>query len=284
MKLHTHAYVRHVLLTILLLACVTISAAQATTTLRGVVLDSLTQEPLSHVSVVLVGSDRGVKTDVDGKFTITTTSDFSHVHFSLLGYTPVDKSVRKGRNNKLKVWLTPEAITLEEVLVRPGKERYSKKNNPAVDLARRLIATRSEGDVENEYPYFTQRKYEKTTFAFDNFDAGMRANPVFRSIPFISSYADTSDVGIAMDTLYELENSSHSGMATQKLKSPYASGGMYIVNRGAEIASPEDIKTDDISFMINVPESRMTRALKTTLRSSRNIILLTSVSVIPIER
>ena len=194
MKLHTHAYVRHVLLTILLLACVTISAAQATTTLRGVVLDSLTQEPLSHVSVVLVGSDRGVKTDVDGKFTITTTSDFSHVHFSLLGYTPVDKSVRKGRNNKLKVWLTPEAITLEEVLVRPGKERYSKKNNPAVDLARRLIATRSEGDVENEYPYFTQRKYEKTTFAFDNFDAGMRANPVFRSIPFISSYADTSDV------------------------------------------------------------------------------------------
>ena len=66
------------------------------------------------------------------------------------------------------------------------------------------------------------------------------------------AYADYSDVGIGMDTIYELENSSHSGMTTQKIKSAYASGGMYIVNTGAEIASPADIKTDDISFMVNV--------------------------------
>ena len=69
------------------------------------------------------------------------------------------------------------------------------------------------------------------------------------------AYADTSDVGIAINTIYELENSSHSGMTTQKIKSAYASGGMYIVNTGAEIASPADIKTDDISFMVNVPEN-----------------------------
>ena len=68
------------------------------------------------------------------------------------------------------------------------------------------------------------------------------------------AYAASSDVGIAMDTIYELESSSHSGMTTQKIKSPYASGGMYIVNTGAEIASPTDIKTDDIAFMVNVPE------------------------------
>ena len=69
------------------------------------------------------------------------------------------------------------------------------------------------------------------------------------------AYADTVDVGVAIDTIYELENSSHSGMTTQKIKSPYASGGMYIVNKGAEIASVDDIKTDDISFMVNVPDN-----------------------------
>lgn len=180
-------------LAILLLVIPLLTVAQKTTTIRGVVCDSLTQEPLNNVSVILVGSDRGTTTDAEGKFSIATQSDFTHVQFSLLGYTSVDKSVRKGRNNKLNIKLASTSITLDEVLVRPGNEKYSKKNNPAIDLARKLIAERNNNDASEE-PYFAQRKYEKTTFAFDNFDATMRANPLFRSVPFLSSYADTSDV------------------------------------------------------------------------------------------
>lgn len=184
---------RRVAWLLLLLLAVPIAWAQQTTTIRGVVLDSLTHEPLSHVSVLLTGTNIGASTDVDGRFTITTQSDSTHVRFSLLGYKVVDKEVRLGRNNRVKILLPPTSIPLDEVLVRPRKEKYNKKNNPAVDLARKLIAQCHEKDSDEKI-FFSQRKYEKVTFAFDNFDARMRANPVFKSVPFLTAYADTSDV------------------------------------------------------------------------------------------
>lgn len=178
-----------------LLCCfiVHVAWAQQPTTVRGIVLDSLTHQPLPHVSVLLIGSDNGTKSNSDGAFSITTKADFSHVRVSLLGYKAVEKRVRPGRNNRLKIYLTPTTIPLEEVLVRPRKEKYNKKNNPAIDLARRLIAQYHKTE-EVKQPFFSQRKYEKITFAFDNFDERMRSNPVFAGVPFLSAYADTSDV------------------------------------------------------------------------------------------
>lgn len=187
-----HIY-RTMFLLLLFMLAVPAAWAQHKTTVRGVVLDSITQEPLPHVSVLLAGTGSGVETDDKGQFVITTQSDFTHVRFSLLGYKAVDKEVRLGRNNRFKILLPPTYVPLDEVLVVPRKEKYSKKNNPAVDLARRLIELYGEKD-SCPNPYFTQHKYEKITFAFDNFDARMRANPVFRSVPFLAAYADTSDV------------------------------------------------------------------------------------------
>ena len=182
-----------VVLVLLLLTVVPAAWAQRATTVRGVVIDSLTHEPLPHVAVLLAGSGTGTKTDADGKFSITTQSDFTHVRFSLLGYKAVDRDVRMGRSNRLKIELPPTSIPLEEVMVRPRKEKYSKKNNPAVDLARKLIALhRDSNSCRNAF--FSQRKYEKITFAFDNFDGRMRSNALFKREPLLLSYIDTSDV------------------------------------------------------------------------------------------
>ena len=186
-------HIYRIVVLVILLCIATAVVAQKPTVLRGIVIDSLTSEPLSNVSVTLVGSDRGATTDVAGRFDITTQSHFECVRFSLLGYKTVDKQVRKGRNNKLHVALSPMSIPLDEVLVQPSKEKYSKKNNPAVDLARRLIAMRAAEDSLRP-AFFSQQKYEKTTFAFNNFDERMRANPLFRSIPFLTAHVDTSDV------------------------------------------------------------------------------------------
>lgn len=190
--LSAHTY-RRWLVTAMILLLATVAWAQKTTTVRGVVLDSLSLTPLSNASILLIGSDTGTKSNNSGSFYITTQRDFSHVQVSLLGYRSAQKRVRIGRNNRIEVLLSPEAVPLDEVLVRPGKEKYSKKNNPAVDLARRLIAMRQARDTI-EPPYFSQQKYEKTTFAFDNFNETMRHNPLFHNQPFLLAQVDTSDV------------------------------------------------------------------------------------------
>lgn len=40
---------------------------------------------------------------------------------------------------ELNVVLSPDDVMLEEVVVKPKKEKYSRKNNPAVEFMRKVI-------------------------------------------------------------------------------------------------------------------------------------------------
>ena len=187
--IHTH----RILLLAMLLVTVFVAGAQVSTSVSGVVADSITNEPLCNVSVVLGESGMGTLTDSNGCFEIKTQSHFSHVKFSAIGYSSQMVDVNIGRNNKLHIHLSPVSIPLDEVLVLPSKEKYSAKNNPAVDLAHCLIDMRASHDSPPP-PYFSQQKYEKTTFAINNFYDFVRANPIVQQVPFLFNYVDTSDV------------------------------------------------------------------------------------------
>ena len=188
--LHTY---RRLLVSLVLCVAALLSAAQNTTIVRGVVLDSISNEPLPNVSVMLGETGMGTMTDTNGSFEIKSQSDFSQVTFSILGYKSQSAHIKSGRNNKLHIALSPMYIPLEEVLVEPSKEKYSKKNNPAVDLARRLIAMRAQQDSLAP-AYFSQQKYRKTTYAINNFDHFAQSNLLAQLLPFLVQYKDTSDV------------------------------------------------------------------------------------------
>ena len=188
--LHTYR-----ILLCLLFACASVvsAVAQSTTQVRGVVLDSISNDPLPNVSVMLGETGMGTMTDAKGRFEISSQLHFSSVHFSTLGYDTQVVDINPGRNNKLRVCMSPVYIPLEEVLVQPSKEKYNKKNNPAIDLARRVIDRRQAYDSIRPQ-YFSQQKYEKTAFAINKFYDFVRANPIVRQAPFLMQYVDTSDV------------------------------------------------------------------------------------------
>ena len=113
--------------------------AQQTTVVKGIVRDSITHEPISYASVFFVGSDKGVMTDDDGKFAVAVRDNFLNVRIATLGYREKTVFVKKGAENNLEVDLVPSDYTLQEVVVKPKKEKYSKKNNPAVEFVKKLI-------------------------------------------------------------------------------------------------------------------------------------------------
>lgn len=189
---YLHTY-RTLFLTLLLCVTAVVAVAQKSTYVRGVVVDSLSNDPLPNVSVILGETGMGTMTDSIGRFDIQSQLDFPYVRFSALGYESQDVAIKKGRTNKLYVQLSPTYIPLSEVLVQPSKEKYSKKNNPAVDLARRLIDKRQLQDSLRPQ-YFSQRKYTKTTYAINKFTDFVRANPIVRQAPFLMQHIDTSDV------------------------------------------------------------------------------------------
>ena len=81
---------------------------------------------------------------------------------------------------------------LEEVVINPGKRKYSKKNNPAVDLMQRI---RKSADSNNPVlsPYYSYDKYEKIILGVNDFnvkDDSTRKSR--RSLRFLQNYTDTA--------------------------------------------------------------------------------------------
>lgn len=86
------------------------------------------------------------------------------------------------------------SVQLGEVLVRPSKEKYSKKNNPAVDFVT-LIRNRSDVADPYEMPNYNYEKYDKITIAINNAtDSAGNLQGVFRNLKFLKNHLDTADV------------------------------------------------------------------------------------------
>ena len=114
------------------------------TVIEGRVCDSLTREALPYVAIFLKGSDRGIMTDEHGRFSITTSVNFINMEISTMGYQTKNVFVNKGERNDVVVEMVPTGVALRELVVKPKKEKYSKKNNPAVEFVKRLMARRQD--------------------------------------------------------------------------------------------------------------------------------------------
>ena len=127
---------------ILALVLVAFASKAQNTIISGIVTDSITGETLPYVSVILKGTTIGTTTDDDGKFTLTTSSNARTLSVSYLGYTEKELKVAIGKKNYFKIPLAPSSIDLGEVIVKPKKEKYSKKENPAVAFVKKVIESR----------------------------------------------------------------------------------------------------------------------------------------------
>lgn len=144
------------------------TAQQTVTTVTGQVVDAASGEPLRSVSVSLVGSNFGGRTDSLGRFRLSGTGKFSQVEFSCVGYLPVVKTVVPGQMSKLQVLLERSATELASVTIASAKvQRYRNKGNPAVALIQQVINHKSDNRAESA-AYLQYEQYERMGLSFFN--------------------------------------------------------------------------------------------------------------------
>ncbi len=167
--------------------------SQRITSASGIVKDSITGEPLSYVSVIFENSTIGAMTDDFGKFSLQNNSGLTKLAISSLGYdTKVVTLQPDKKNDGLEILLASSSYQISEVVVKGKRERYSRKNNPAVDLIRNVIEHKDKNRIESKDMYQTET-YEKLSIAFDNFNPDFEKNAVMRKLKFIKNYIDTSE-------------------------------------------------------------------------------------------
>lgn len=177
------------------LMMITLLVRGQNTTIRGLVTDSITGESLPYVSIIFKGTTIGTTTDLDGVYNFTTSSKVNTIVISYLGYTEKEVRVNVGRSNTINVQLAPTAINISEVLIRPGRERYRRRDNPAVTFIRNAIAVRESNDPRN-HDYFSYNQYEKMIFAMNEFEPKpRREDGKVGKFDFLIDYIDTLDIG-----------------------------------------------------------------------------------------
>lgn len=166
----------------------------------GVVIDSASRRPVPFAAVIVRSAGSGVLTDEDGRFSITTTAPRPVIDISAIGYDHNSVALAKTPPDSLiTVVLVPSGVKLDEIVIRPGKEHYSKKNNPALDLMRRLRARADLSDPALTHPHHSFDKYERITIALNNFHIednaeGTGGGWLTRQFPFLVNNIDTSSV------------------------------------------------------------------------------------------
>lgn len=111
---------------------------------QGVVTDSLTREPLPYTSVYLKGTTEGGMTDDKGVFSFKTYRPEARLVISAVGYQEYTRLIHPARGGRIMVTLAPTTYALDEVVVKPKRERYRKKDNPAVEFVRKMIEHRDD--------------------------------------------------------------------------------------------------------------------------------------------
>lgn len=153
--------------------------------ITGRVLDSKTGEAISHANVFYKGST-GVHTDDTGHYSIVSKRGAT-LHCSCVGYETQSRKVKD--EHTMNFDLRSNDLKLGEATISGKKEKYSRKNNPAVELIRNVIAAKSQHDLHH-HDYFSYLQYDKITLALNNVTSKVFEEGRFKSLPFLKDHVE----------------------------------------------------------------------------------------------
>lgn len=244
-----------------LLLSTLIVTMQAQQMITGVVRDSVSREVLPYVSVYYKGTTTGAMTDDKGAFEIEKISG-GNLTVSCIGYKEFSSLISKQRVKPMQILLIPSQYQLNEIVVKPGKEKYTRKGNPAVEFIQQVIDRKQMNDPYSK-EYFSFRRYEKLTYALNNFDSIEQNKLVYRHLKFLKNYVDTSMISkkpilpVSVKEMVELNYLKNKSGTKRKIVEGYKKSGIDQVLSGdgmdkfsAETFKEIDIYQNDISLFL----------------------------------
>lgn len=212
-----------------------VCTSNAQTIVQGSIKDAKTQQPLQSVSVYFKGG-KGVVTASDGRYKLATENTrFTTVQFSYVGYKTVSKTIAPGKEQEVDIFLEV-ADAKNNVIVKTNKRsKYSNKNNPAVELIRRVIENKDKNRISS-YNYVSYEQYEKLEVSLTNTPEKLTNNKVFKNFKFVFENEDTTRlIGKALLPIYIEEKLSQKYFRSNPAKSKTYILGNKKVNYGEYI-------------------------------------------------
>ena len=158
--------------------------------IKGVVTDSLTGEPLMYVTIQYEGKGVGDISNEKGEYRVAKHPEWGELTFSSIGYAT--KRIKITADTKtLDVKLVSDDVMLDAIVIKPKRERYSRKNNPAVDFMRKVIEHKKALKLE-EKDYYQYRRYEKMKMSLNDVTPEKLEKGIYKKFSFFKDQVEVS--------------------------------------------------------------------------------------------
>lgn len=178
---------RHICIFFLLFCSVWLSAQ---TKVGGIVVDE-SGSPVAFANILFKNSTEGTITNDNGRFYLESDDVHDILLISFIGFENQEIVLENKVNYDMVITLVEATEQLNEVILISGKQ--SKKNNPAVEILKKIWAKKRQNGVWqfNQYAF---DKYEKVEFDLNTIDSSLIKSKVFKGLEFVFQDLDTSRI------------------------------------------------------------------------------------------
>ena len=156
--------------------------------LRGYIIDEATGDSIPYASAIYRGHNVAVASNINGQFTIARHEGWV-LTFSAVGYISKSITITSSTKQNFNVKLKPDTKALKEVVVKTKRRRYSRKNNPAVELMKKVVEAKKRTDLDNR-DYYQYNKYQKLTLALNDITPDKLEDPKMKKKPWLKDQVE----------------------------------------------------------------------------------------------
>ncbi len=156
----------------------------------GLVVDEL-GETVAFANVIFKDSNEGTITNDNGRFYMESDNTYETLIISFIGFEDQEVNLAQKVNYEMKIVMVESTEQLDEVVLISGKQ--SKKNNPAVDILRKIWAKKRVNGLR-KFDQYAFDKYEKVEFDLNTIDSALMKKKIFKGLEFVFQDLDTSRI------------------------------------------------------------------------------------------
>ena len=145
---------------------------------------------IPYASAMYKGHHIATASDMNGAFTIERHEGWT-LTISSVGFRSQTIKIDASTPSHLKIVLKEDSKSLNEVIVKSKRARYSRKDNPAVALLRRVIAAKSKTHLDN-HDYYQFNKYQKITLSMNDLQPKDLETGMFKKSSWLLDQIETS--------------------------------------------------------------------------------------------
>ena len=154
--------------------------------LTGRVIDSESGEPIAWANVYYDGMPVGTNTNEKGRFSLPLHEGKTLI-VSFMGYEKQTFRITSAIEMEVRLKWSPQE--LKTAVVKAKRKKYSRKNNPAVELMKKVIKAKKQTDI-HRHDYFSYNLYKKLTFAFNDVSEKSLKEGLLKKMPFLQNHVE----------------------------------------------------------------------------------------------